>query len=393
MKSEKETLRLAEILVRSFREELTSEERAVLDSWLAEDEHHQILYEQYAGEKFLKEKTDNAMRIDWQYDYQNFIQKYPQLYRPIHWVRWMKYAAIFILPIALCIFWWINDSGDRLVVQTAEIAPIEKAKPILTLAGGQKMVLTNRINFRETDGTLVAGEIGGLSYKQENTENSEMQQDAIFNNLEIPRGAEYFLLLADGTKIWLNSESVIRYPVNFTGANREVYMEGEAFFEVAKDSLRPFVVYAADARIEVLGTEFNVRNYREEEDVATTLVKGSVRLTCGKNENQIVLKPGEQGNVSRGNGALAVHNVDTYFYTAWKDARFVFRSTRMEELLSTLARWYDLQIFYQNDAVKDICFTGDMERMADFHQLLNIIEGNDLVRFVINERTVTVSLK
>lgn len=266
-----------------------------------------------------------------------------------------------------------------------------KTGPVLILAGGQKILLTDSVRMEEIDGTLVAGENGGLTYERKDS--TAGNEDLIYNKLEIPRGAEYFLTLADGTKIWLNSESVLRYPVNFTGEKREVFIEGEAFFKVTRDSLHPFIVHAANTQIEVLGTEFNVRNYKDEQHVATTLVEGSVCLTSEKGNHQAILKPGEQGNTDLTTGDIVTGKVDLYLYTAWKDARFVFRNTRMEELLNTLSRWYDLEVFYQNNAVKDICFTGDMTRMADFRQLLNIIEANERVRFTIHNRVITVSLK
>ena len=391
MKNEKNTFRLAEIIVRSFRTELTPEEQAVLDAWLSEDKHHEVLYKRYAGEEFLKQKQAEVREMDWQKDYLHFIKKYPLPRRTLHFSRWTKYAALFILPLALGIFLWLQYAVQPAVL-TAEVVPVEKAKPVLTLAGGQKIVLTDSVRMQETDGTLVAGETGVLSYQREHVTGDSVRQ-TLYNRLEIPRGAEYFLTLADGTKIWLNSESEIRYPVNFSGSKREVYLIGEAFFKVAEDQNHPFVVHAQETQIEVLGTEFNVRNYADESHVATTLVNGSVRLTDIKTTQKIILKPGEQGCIDKTTGIPDVRDVDTYLYTAWKDSRFVFRNTRMEDLLNTLVRWYDLEIFYQNNSVKDICFTGDMTRMGDFRRILSIIESNERVRFMIDDRTVIVSLK
>lgn len=393
MKTEKDTFLLARILTKSFQGKLTEEEQAILDQWLDEDEHHRELYSLYSSDAYFDRKQKDRAEIDWQHDYEEFVQnRLPQ--QNVRRIRqWFKYAAILILPLSFALGWWLMPVTRTEEKTTVASIITEKSKPILTMANGQKIVLNNNLNVAETDGTRVEGENGELVYKKVTGDSILTPVSPIFNRLEIPRGAEYFLTLTDGTKIWLNSETVIRYPVHFSGETREVYLEGEAFFKVAKDSAHTFVVHSAQTKIEVLGTEFNVRNYNNESQVATTLVNGSVRLTSEIENNQIILKPGEQGNIDKTTGALDVREVDTYLHTAWKDARFVFRSTRMEELLNTLARWYDLQIFYQNNEAKDICFTGDMTRMEDFRQILTIIENNERVRFTIRDRAITVSLK
>lgn len=392
MRTEKDTFYLAQILVKSLQGELTVEEQEILDRWLAEDENHPDFYEHYASDAFVVRKLKSASGVDWQEDYESFMQKHTFSSRQNPWRQWIKYAAIFFLPLALALVLWL-----KVPVQPVELAVqapvVEKSKPVLTLAGGERIILTDSLKVSETDGTWVAGENGELVYTKQAEDTVVAPKPLLYNRLEVPRGAEYFLTLTDGSKIWLNSETVIRYPVNFTGKKREVYLEGEAFFKVTKDSERPFVVHAAETQVEVLGTEFNVRNYSDELEVATTLVNGSVRLTTEKKNRQVILEPGEQGCIDKATGKMGVHTVDTYLFTAWKDARFVFRNTRMEDLLNILSRWYDLDIFYQNNAVKDICFTGDMARMVDFRQLLAIIEANERIQFRIRDRAVTVSFK
>lgn len=392
MRTEKDIFHLAQILVKSLKESLTAEEQEILDQWLAEDQDHLNLYEHYASDDFVKQKLKSASGIAWREDYESFMQRYAFLRRQNKWRQRIKYAAIFLLPLSLSLALWLKAPVQP--VELAVQAPVvENNKPVLTLAGGERIILADSLKVSETDGTWVAGENGELVYTKQAQDTVIAPQTLLYNRLEVPRGAEYFLTLADGSKIWLNSETVIRYPVNFAGKKREIYLEGEAFFKVAKDPERPFVVHAAETKVEVLGTEFNVRNYSDELEVATTLVNGSVRLTTEKQNRQVILEPGEQGCIDKTTGNMGVQTVDTYLFTAWKDARFVFRNTRMEDLLNTLSRWYDLTIFYQNNAVKDICFTGDMARMVDFRQLLGIIEANERIQFRIRDRAVTVSLK
>ena len=392
MRSEKEIFRLAAILAKSIEGELSVEEQQWLDQWLSESEKNRTLYRRISDESFLGEKLAESADIDWKKDYRTFMQKYPFRRRSLRWQKWVAYAAMFVLPLALgVLLWWELPRPE--MQQVAENIPVrQQRQPRLTMTEGRQILLSDSVNIRETDGTNVVGETGTLIYEQDTVNLHTQPEVPIYNRLEIPRGAEYALALADGTKIWLNSETVIRYPVSFGGSAREVYVEGEAFFKVAKDSLHPFIVHTGQTTIEVLGTEFNVRNYQEEMQVATTLVEGRVRLTNERKHQTVVLKPGQQGKTVP-DGGLEVCEVDTYLYTAWKEGRFVFRSTRMEDLLNTLARWYDLTVFYQNEKAKDIRFTGDMTRMGDFRQLLHIIELNERVRFNISERIITVSLK
>lgn len=387
MGNEKNIFRLAKIIVKSFREELLAEEQEILDHWLQEKEVNSQLYRRYAEEDFLKQKSQEAANIDWQQDYQNFLRKHEIKQQRVLNREWIRYAAIIFILFTVGSLFWLqptNQPEEEIVIPTKTM---QHPQVMLTLAGGKSIAVSDSTQLEEIDGTVVSGQTGQLTYKTEKTTEPE---ELIYHKLEIPRGAEYLLTLADGSQVWLNSESMIHYPVQFNSEKREVYIEGEAFFKVAHDTVHPFVVHTGNTRIEVLGTEFNVRNYLDEMEIATTLVKGSVRLISEKNNQEIILKPNEQGNIDKENGNLTSQKVNVYLYTAWKDARFVFRNTRMEDLLTILARWYDLEIFYQNNIVKDICFTGDMPRMANFQQLLNIIESNERVSFIIKDRTITV---
>ena len=170
-------------------------------------------------------------------------------------------------------------------------------------------------------------------------------------------------------------------------------MDGEAYFEVTKDEAKPFVVMSSQAQVTVLGTSFNFRSYPEEEEVVITLESGSVSMYSKTEQQEILLEPGEQGTLNKESGRLSKQEVETYLYSAWKDGRFVFRDTRLEDLFNILARWYDLEIFYLNQEAKDICFTGDIDKTENFESILKIIENNERVIFNVNERTVSIQLR
>lgn len=393
--SESYIFKLAPILVKSFREELTREERQILDEWLDAAEKNRRLYLRMREESWLEEKMRGALLIDCEKDYATFVGCRGRLRKLRLRKTIFKYAAIIILFLSVGggVVWYLKNSGHLLpaVVAKSDLQP-EKGGAVLTLAGGEQVLLceTDSLTAKEQSGSLlnITGKM--LSYQQIT---DPLPQTVEYNTLSIPRGGEYYLILADGTKIWLNSESRLRYPVIFGGDKREVYLEGEAFFEVADNKEMPFIVVAGGTATEVLGTEFNLRAYPDEAVVSATLVKGCVRLCDMKKQRQVVLLPGEQGNVVKENGLVSKHEVDIYLYTAWKDGRLVFRNCRMEDLLKVLARWYDVEVFFQNTDVRDIRFTGDICKTEHIDAILEIIEGNGLVSFERHAKTLVVRAK
>ena len=212
----------------------------------------------------------------------------------------------------------------------------------------------------------------------------------VYNTIDIPIGGEYQLVLADGTKVWLNADSKLRFPVSFTAERREVYLEGEAYFEVAKDSEHPFIVHISRGAIEVLGTGFNVRDYREEQKTVTTLVQGKVVYRSERQPGrEIMLEPGFQIKDEEG-GSLQPRKVDVILYTGWKDGKYVFENATLEEIMQVLSRWYDIAVFYKREEVKKLHFTGDLERYKTINDFLEFMEIGGNVRFSIKGKTVLI---
>ena len=224
---------------------------------------------------------------------------------------------------------------------------------------------------------------GELTYEQK--AGDMQQEEMLFNTITIPRSGEYKLVLSDGTKVWLNSDSKLEFPNTFVGDERRVKLAGEAYFEVAKNKAKPFRVEVDRVEVVVLGTSFNIHAY--DEAVKTTLVEGAVKLNvAGKAYS---LSPGFEANVDQ--GGVKIVKSDVYEQIAWKDGRFVFREKRLEEVMSILSRWYDFEIFYQNAAVKDLHFTGNIPRHATINEVLKFLERTHLVHFSVVGRTVIVS--
>ena len=208
-----------------------------------------------------------------------------------------------------------------------------------------------------------------------------------YHKITIPRGGEYILRLADGTRVWLNSETELEYPVVFTEKQRQVFLKGEAYFEVAPDSLHPFIVKTEQQNLRVLGTSFAIRAYANESVVLTTLETGKVNIHSKGQE--VILNPGEQSCLKDGN--LTVAKVNTTLFTAWHKGIFIFQDQPLENILNTLARWYNIDIFYTNENLKDIHFTGELKRYDRIQDFLCKLEILEKVRFTIKGRTVTVS--
>lgn len=391
---EKMIFHISRALTNSLRGKASKDEREILKQWLASSSKNRELYDKFQQEEFLDQKLIDYNTIDRASDCENFIStRKKRKHFTIH--AFVRYAAILIIPLlGLAIGFFLWEDKPKPVISIAEVIKPGGHKAILTTGGGERVILSDSTlaPLREQNGMIVNIQNSKVSYViPEDSIVTDIQP--VFNTLQVPRGGEYFLTLSDGTQVWLNAESEIRYPIQFTGDKRVVYLEGEAFFTVTPNKEKPFIVVSPTASVSVLGTEFNLRAYADEANVQTTLVKGSVIMQSEKYKQQVKLVPGEQGTLNVETGKLYKQEVDTYLYSAWKDGRFVFRDTRLEDLFNILSRWYDLQVFYLNREAKDIRFTGDINKTEDFKSILKIIENNERVIFNVNQRTVSVQLK
>lgn len=203
-----------------------------------------------------------------------------------------------------------------------------------------------------------------------------------------PKGGTYFVVLQDGTKAWLNADSKLEFFSSYANkAQRLVKLTGEAYFEVAKDTARPFIVNSSGQQVEVLGTHFNVNAYNEEPLVRTTLLEGSVAVRG--NANTVVLKPNQQSAVA-GNGSIAVKPVDPSEALAWKSGRFIFNNTPMQVVMRQIARWYDVEVAYQDEDLKNKLLDGSVSRYENVSGILNAISQTGAARFKIDNRKIIV---
>ena len=391
---ENNIFQLARIIAASLRGKANDEEQRTLREWLSVSTRNEKIYDGFKDGKRLEQKIVESRQINWEKDYQQFITKRQRTRKNRRMKTIIRYAAILTLPIVAASIFLLQKNDRQAIVSISEVIKPGEHKAVLITGGGDRITLSDSTlsPIQEQNGMIVNVMNNKVFYTL--PEDSLCTQESpIFNTLQIPRGGEYFLTLADGTEVWLNAETEIRYPVQFTGNKRVVYLDGEAYFTVAPDKKKPFTVVSTHASVSVLGTQFNFRAYPDEQDVQTTLVSGSVIMQSEKYKQQIKLVPGEQGVLEKRSANLTKLEVNTYLYTAWKDGRFAFRDARLEDLFNILARWYDLSIFYQSPEAKDIRFTGDLNKTDDFKSILKIIEQNERVTFTVNQRTVFIQAK
>lgn len=258
---------------------------------------------------------------------------------------------------------------------------------MLVLANGKKIELNNVKNgVLAKQGVVDVKKTanGQLAYSGNDQTLSSSEE----NILETPRGGQYHLTLGDGTQVWLDAASSIRFPVSFTGDSRKVQITGEAYFEVAKDKAHPFIVTAGNQTVQVLGTHFNINSYVDEPSIRTTLLEGSVKVTNTKTGETGTLIPGQQSILN--NDKLSVKEADTEEAIAWKNGYFVFNDESISSIMRKLSRWYDVDIVY-NGPVPTDKFEGTVNRFASVQQVLKKLELTDRVHFKIEERRIMVS--
>ena len=379
--------RIYELISGKLDDRLSPMENAELSSWLAEDVGHE---EVYAEIKKIRDQV-KLLHRDFAPDTENVLKRVKRgRGRQIGFRYWWKYAALFILPLGVVLVLWQGMKNEP-VEEHRQFSAVSRPggeRAILKLYDGKTVMLDSTMKS-----SLIAHE---ASVRIEMDSNHLLRYsscdsigitDANKNNeLIIPKGGEYQVVLADGTKVWLNSASRLIYPQSFMGKERRVVLSGEAFFDVAKSGT-PFIVELNGFEVKVLGTRFNINAYEGESRFETTLERGSVEINVkGKT---LLLEPGEQA-VLTNTGELSKQKVDVSLYTAWKDGYFVFEDERLEDVMNTVARWYDVNLFYQNPGVKEIRINGNISRYKDFSVLLEKIEKLDIVHFDIKGNNITV---
>lgn len=380
--------------INSYHQNTISDEGIhYLEEWLESNANNSVEFANYLALLKESEAISQVNHIDkdkaWS-KINSSLSKSTKFGKTRKMITWLPYAAAVAVIFVVSYFMLYQVTSEYDFNQNynfAEISSVGSKKAILTLDGGQKMMLTEKHadSFSEKDGTLIEKDSSNtLKYAS----NTKEQNRLIYNRIDVPRGGEYSLTLADGTKVWLNSESSLKYPVQFVGNKREVELTGEAYFEVVHNTNKPFFVKAGDAEIKVLGTKFNISSYTDEEYIATTLVEGSVQVSSlGSKE---LLKPGFQAVVNRSGGEFQIREVDTRLYTSWVNGVFEFKNHSLEEICHQLSRWYNVEFFFTEKQYRELRFTGATKREKTIDFTLNMIEKMANIKFAIKDNKIIV---
>ncbi|MDE5612618.1 MAG: FecR domain-containing protein [Odoribacter sp.] len=380
-------IRLSDLLHRYLSGEvLLPEEECELSDWREASEDNERLYEQICSRKFSSKEYHVYYQTG---DAEKSWNKIAEIcgYR-VHsrriGRRWLGIAASLLLLVGVgCLWFWRSSSIVSVQPLVSKIAT-DRPLALLTLSDGRTVSLGVALNdsaFMEKENVIVQNHRGNLSY-----EGGAGIRQLVWNEIEVPRGGECQVTLSDGTKVWLNSDSRLKYPVAFVGNSREVsLLRGEAYFEVARDMLSSFVVRTSSFDIRVLGTEFNVRSYTEN-NKSVTLVRGKVQLEHAGEIRHLL--PGQQGRL-RGD-KFEICPVDTEREISWRNGIFDFRECPLQIILEDLARWYDMDIFYQDSEVRNFHFTAWFNRNDSLTQVMELLEKTHKVWFRLDGKTLVV---
>lgn len=308
----------------------------------------------------------------------------------MRWFKWAAAAAVILMISVIGVLMTINhaEKDQVAVAQTQkkefknDVAPGQTGA-ILTLADGQKILLDSA-----GDGTLA--QQGNASVIKNNGElvynTGGNAAVTVYNTMTTPKGRQFNLVLADGSKVWLNAESSITFPTQFSGKERKVTITGEAYFEVAHNAVMPFIVEKGSASIRVLGTHFNVNAYDDESVIGVTLLEGSVNV--GNGNKNVLIKPGQQARLGKTGNVQVANNVDLEEIVAWKDGKFQFENANVQTVMRQLGRWYDMEIEYSGVINKH--FGGTISRNVNLSKVLDMLQKTGEVKFTIDGKKIIV---
>jgi len=392
-----EKIEISYLISRFLGSELDDHEQIQLDNWLNEDMAHQNLLDDLMRTEEREKRTELIDRINLDYEWKRFQKNTAPrvISMKSKWLDLARYAAVIVLPMLIAGYLLLQNYNDNQLALSLPVIKPGTQTAHLVLSNGEEIALDEmNLSMKEAnDQVIIENKNRSLNYTSVNEKSNE--SSTAFNELIIGKGEEYQLVFSDGTRVWLNSESRLKFPVQFTNNRREVILEGEAFFEVTKNPNAPFIVKTGPMDVEVLGTSFNVSAYKDEASIQTTLVEGKVVVssTFGQSLEQ-VLKPNEQAIFNKSNNQIEIIEVNAALYSSWREGIFVFDEENLEDILRKLSRWYDINVFFKSEEVRAYQFSGKLPRFKNCNELLNMIEKTTDVQFTMKEnRTVIVNKK
>jgi transmembrane sensor len=375
--SEAAALRIAQLIAKYVKGTISPSEHDELDRWVEASDENMLLFEQLTDEQTINGALNKLEATDWKAALEQVQTRIGQRKRKRKTGQsWLIAASLLIIVGAGTWFILRNETMEKpgIAVSVPFDKPPGKETAVLTIDGGKSIDLTN------SQEGLLPGAVDKVHIK-----NGLLVYDStakgdklpVYHQLTTPRGGQYRLQLPDGTLVWLNAASSLRYPDHFAGAQREVELQGEAYFEVAHNAKQPFIVAAGGSMVEVLGTHFNVKAYGEETSIRTTLLQGAVRLKKGKTLQ--LLKPGEAGIVDRNSDAIVVMPAERGEAIGWTEGKFIFAGDTEEEIVRQLSRWYGVDMELKEHW--GYHFHAAIPRNLSLRKVLQLLEATNNIHF------------
>ncbi|BEI55697.1 MULTISPECIES: FecR family protein [Butyricimonas] len=375
----------ASLIKKSLIKDLSDKEQKELDQ-LLDDQSLQDVYKELSDRGYLKKQFMEYEKYSSQKAYREFKERRGHSGR-IRIVRWVAVvAAVWVLALGVTLWMTFGKKENVAPLPVAsKIIPAGEKKATLTLADGTEVHVEEiTAQILQEKGMNIEYRNGEIVYHK----SEEKTTEVVYNKLEVPRGGECMIKLDDGTKVWVNAETKLKYPVTFVGDRREVVLEGEAFFDVAKNE-KPFIVKTSFGDVRVLGTAFGISAYASEPESYTTLVRGKVSVER-EGIKPVVILPGEQVVTSK-DGKMIKQQVDVEEFVGWKDGIYVFKEKSLGEIMKTLERWYNISVDFQEKSLVDLPFTGNLKRYDDINVFFDAltrtgdmkyrVEGNQVILF------------
>ena len=370
---------IARIIVRKLNDASSEEEDAVLEKWLEESEANRNAYARICSGKELKRYIDMEAELSRIYKTEDFL-----LHKRHPHISFKKIAAVLLLLIS---------AGGLIILKTRKSCKtpiplsLHQEKPVLILPQGQKLDLHNDSVLIAASGGIYKGDT--LSYIRLPENRMEPKRKNEWHTLFIPHGMPHIIELSDGSKIWLNAASSLQYPRKFPNDKREGHLKGEAYFEIAEDHTRPFIVLTDSQNSEVTGTKFNIRAYNTKQTI-TTLVEGGIRVSTSV--ASIELNPGEQ-SCTQENGEILRKKVNADSYTSWRTGIYSFDKIPLYEIIETLTRRYNISFFWQKENLKTLVLSGELDMREDITNVLKQIEILKKIHFVPQKQGILIRIK
>lgn len=371
-------------LLKYLRGISSSEESTAVENWVTASKQNRDIFNQIKSEFIIDTFDETVEETSIEQAYQNFKSRHAggkmYIFRKINPI--FRYAAVALILIVSGYFIDSNPFENEPI--TISNIPTTKNsitapgsdKATLTMEDGSRIVLEKGASF-QTQNANSNGEKIVYTYNKQNTD------EVVYNYLTVPRGGQFFIKLSDGTQVWLNSESQLKYPVNFIqGESRKVELVyGEAYFDVSPSSEHngtDFKVYQDKQEIQVLGTEFNIKAYKDENHIYTTLVEGKVVIGTGNKKQHLI--PNQQSNFNPVTGAIEVATVDVYNVISWKDGIFSFEEASLKEIMKVLSRWYDVEVVFENKNIENEEFIGLLRKDQSIEKILSAIKDFGIIK-------------